>query len=400
MNENYDPTERRETPLLTQLRQTIHRDGPISVGRYMQMCLSHPEHGYYISQTAIGGEGDFITAPEISQVFGELVGLWAVVVWQQMGSPQRVRLVEIGPGRGTLMADALRAAANHPEFRAALTVDLVEISPVLRQAQEKTLSAASVRTGSVEIAWHSSFADIPDDAPIILIANEFLDTCSIDQFIVASNDTVDAHTLIHSQELTPECERRVGLDDNDGLIFLPTDEPRPEEEHESKSGKQIAPTETSGAILERPSEDCPLLAQLAARHARPSAALFIDYGHGDTGLGETLQAIRGHKHEHVLTSPGEADLSAHVDFARFGETCQSLGFAVDGPTTQAEFLGNLGAIQRASRLMSANPDQAMEIEAGLLRLMAPNGMGTRFKAIGVRHGDVPPLPGFPGSPNR
>ncbi|HUS97899.1 MAG TPA: SAM-dependent methyltransferase, partial [Hyphomicrobiaceae bacterium] len=230
------------------------------------------------------------------------------------------------------------------------------------RAQEAALSSAPF-----PVTWHSDFDEVPDDAPLILVANEYLDTRSVDQVI---------------EDGGTSRPRLIGLDAKGQLQFtgpggIAADEPNP------------------ATVWERPAEPCRLIDALARRVAHPVAGLLIDYGHDTTLAGETLQAVRGHKFEHILTSPGEADLSAHVDFAHFAGICGTLGLDVDGPLPQAEFLGNLGALQRASRLMSANPARAMEIETGMLRLMSPTGMGGHFKVIGVRDPALPPLPGFP-----
>jgi NADH dehydrogenase [ubiquinone] 1 alpha subcomplex assembly factor 7 len=343
----YDPEARRDTPLALKLKDIIRRVGPISVAEYMQTCLQDPEHGYYIKQLVIGRDGDFITASEISQIFGELIGLWSAVVWQQMGSPRRINLVELGPGRGTLMRDALRAAAKVPGFIDALDVHLVESNERLIRMQRKTLE-----TVSNTLRWHGSLQSVPK-GPVLLIANEFLDTAAVEQ-------SVDG------------AERRVTLDGRDRLVFAPA----------------------SGVIKES-QDHLALTMELASRASdAPLAALFIDYGHFETAAGETLQALRGHAAEHPLCSPGEADLTVHVDFAAFAAAIPREALAVDGPITQAEFLGRLGIVERASRLMHANPAKAAEIELSVARLIAPQGMGSRFKVIGIRSAHLPCLPGF------
>ena len=365
---DYDPEARRDTPLALKLKERIRRERPIAVAQYMQACLQDPEHGYYVTQPAIGGAGDFITAPEISQVFGELVGLWCVVAWQQMGSPTVVRLVELGPGRGTLMRDALRAAKVMPAFLAAVHVDLIETNTVLAATQRATLSDAGV-----PLAWWKNLADAPSDAPCLLVANEFLDALPVSQSVLDNG----AWT-----------ERVVTLDDAGRLAFGISDV--------NRMPDQGRFSQANAGDIDESRNETPLLHDLLERSRRaPLAALFIDYGHMRSSLGETLQAIRNHSFEHPLTSPGEADLTTQVDFQEFAEKAVATGLAVDGPATQAEFLGALGIVQRASRLMAANPRIAHEIEAGVARLISPTGMGTRFKAIGLRSASLPPLPGFP-----
>ena len=342
-----DPNARRDTPLARKLKERIRREGPLSVAEYMSACLHDPEYGYYVKQPAIGRDGDFITAPEISQIFGELIGLWSAIVWQQMGSPARVNLVELGPGRGTLMRDALRAARKVPGFFDAIAVNLIECNPILIDRQRATLSECAR-----PIAWSASLATV-SNAPSIVIANEFLDT-------------------IPACQLIDGIARRVSLDVAERLVFTPE----------------------VGTIAEQ-QDHTALIADLALRSANaPLATLLFDYGHLATAPGETLQALRAHRPEHPLTSPGEADLTVHVDFQAFATTAQDHALAVDGPITQGEFLGRLGIVERASHLMSANPTKAGDIELAVARLIAPQGMGSRFKAIGLRSPNLPILPGF------
>ncbi|MEQ1648171.1 MAG: SAM-dependent methyltransferase [Hyphomicrobiaceae bacterium] len=352
----YDPNARRDTPLLAGLKARIKRDGPIGIDAYMTECLQHPEHGYYRNRNAIGAKGDFITAPEISQIFGELIGLWCAIVWQQMGSPTQLRLIELGPGRGTLMADALRATARVPSFHAALSVTLIESSDALASEQKKTLSAVTL-----PLHWQSDFA-LPNenDQPTIIIANEFLDALPVSQ--------------MQRDDAGQPATRRVGLDADDQLIFIPAE----------RENAEIATNVDTGDLVKG------LLQPL-----KIAAALFIDYGHTKQGQRDTLQAVRAHKPEHPLTSPGEADLTNHVDFTDFSTRSTASGNLIAEPiTTQAEFLGNLGLVERAQRLIKANPDQTNMIEMSAGRLIAPQAMGTRFKVLGLRSPHLPPLPGF------
>ncbi len=366
----YDPRFRRDTPLALKLKDRIRRNGPITVAEYMTACLADPEHGYYVHRQAIGAAGDFITAPEISQIFGELIGLWAAVVWQQMGRPAQFRLIELGPGRGTLMRDALRALRIVPGIVEAAEVVLVEINEQLRDLQTKALAGSPWR-----ISWSR---EIPDRAamPSIVIANEFIDTVPIHQYAMQSDK---AWALRH-----------VGLDATDQLCFVmkPAEARRP--------SLDAKPGDIRGDGFQAYGSFCRQFAD-----SQPFAGLFLDYGHFSDGIGDTLQAMRAHAYEHPLTSPGEADLTVHVNFEAFAagaiDAWSRLGFklTVDTPVTQAEFLGSLGIMERTSRLMAANPAKAGEIEMGVARLMSPTGMGTRFKAIGLRSPHLPPLPGFP-----
>jgi SAM-dependent MidA family methyltransferase len=359
-----EPGTPRESPLETALKARISRDGPIGVADYIEACLHDPVHGYYRHQAAIGAAGDFVTAPEISQVFGELMGLWCAVVWQQMGSPSAVRLIELGPGRGTLMADALRAARIVPAFRQALQVELVESNATLVSVQRTGLAGEGV-----PITWSSELR--PGAGPTIVIANEFLDTLPMAQWVW--RDGVWR-------------TRRVGLNAAGALAFV-DDEP-----HVCAKLAAHVGTPREGDIYESREKAFDGLADKLAGVGSPLAALMIDYGHTSPGFGDTLQAVSSHRHAPPLATPGEADLTAQVDFAAFAKAVRRAGLATDGPLPQGEFLGRLGAIERTSRLMAANPGQAGTIEAGIARLMAPAGMGGRFQVIGIRSVDLAPLP--------
>ena len=369
--------EQRETPLAIKLKRRIRRDGPISVAAYMQACMLDDEHGYYRRQPAIGASADFITAPEISQVFGELIGLWCAVVWQRMGSPPHLNLVELGPGRGTLMRDALRAMRVVPGLHAALAVHLVDKNETLRAVQQATLADFGVA-----LAFHTEASRalmMPSNMapePTILIANEFLDALPVYQFEYRNGKWRD---------------RDVGLGGGgDQLAFEAdmTSSVTPPFLPEDAAPKEGDVFETSTQFSVLADEFLRTRAELA-----PFAALFIDYGHMKTGLGDTLQGVAGQAHVSPFHAPGETDLSVQVDFERFAAECRSAGLDTDGPLPQGEFLGRLGIMERASRLMAANPDKALAIETGVARLMAPSGMGSRFKAIGLSTG-LAPLPGF------
>lgn len=365
---SYDPTERRNTPLARQLKAHISAHGPITVSEYMSRCLWDEAHGYYATRSVIGGSGDFITAAEISQIFGELIGLWSGVVWQQvLGAPRPVTFAEFGPGRGTMMRDALRAAQIIPEFLAAARVHLVEMSATLKAEQKSALSEAGV-----PLSWGQNLAGFP--APAIIVANEFLDAWPVEQWVRTEEGWL---------------MRGVGLDARGELDFtVIADGARGDD-----FARRFADAPL-GAVVEtqRPERLADALNHVAA--SGPIAAIIIDYGHVGDISGDTLQAVRGHKMEHPLASPGEADLSAQISFFELASALHSASLEIDGPVTQAEFLGNLGIIERCGRLMHANPILAGEIEAGVARLIAPQGMGTRFKAIGVRSQGLPSLPGF------
>jgi NADH dehydrogenase [ubiquinone] 1 alpha subcomplex assembly factor 7 len=364
-----DPAAATPTPLARKLASLIARAGPWRVNDYMQACLLDPDYGYYRRRAALGREGDFITAPEISQVFGELIGLWCAVVWQQMGSPRAVRLIELGPGRGTLMRDMLRAVRAVPGFHAALNVCLVETNATLAGEQQAALADADV-----PVTWTTALNAGASDVPAIVIGNEFLDTLPVAQWVLAQG------------QWRARC---VGVARDGRLCFI-EGEPDPD----LRLPPEIAATAREGDVFETRT---PLLEGWAAQLAALSptlAALFIDYGHVTPVFGETLQAVREHRYADPLIAPGETDLTAQVDFAAVAAAMRSHGLACDGPNAQAEFLGVLGIAARASRLMHANPERAGEIETAIARLMAPGGMGTRFKAIGVRSPGLAPLPGL------
>jgi len=366
------PTGSQSTPLAQKIKDRIRREGPIPVSEYMRVCLGDPEHGYYRRQTAIGAGGDFTTAPEISQTFGELIGIWAAVAWRAMGAPERVDLVELGPGRGTMMADGLRAARVVPGFFQAVNVQLVESNAVLREAQRQTLTAFAHQ---VPITWHDAIAvDTAGQHPTIVLANEFLDALPICQLVFLEGRW-------H--------KRCVGLDADEQFTFVPGEEALPEHLPADRPPRD-------GDILEF-HPDFAWVAEVLQRWAtKPLAALFIDYGHTASAFGDTLQAVRQHRYASVFDRPGEADLTAHVDFSAFRRHCLDRGLAVDGPLAQAEFLVNLGLVERAEKLMSAaRPEEIGLIEAGVQRIVDPLGMGGRFKVVCVRSQDVPVLPPFP-----
>jgi SAM-dependent MidA family methyltransferase len=338
----------------------------------MALCLGHTRHGYYMTRDPFGAEGDFTTAPEISQMFGELIGLWAAHAWQAMGAPARFRLVELGPGRGTLMADMLRATRIVPGFQAALGVHLVETSPVLRARQAATLQG-------VAPVWHDTVADALD-GPVIVVANEFLDALPLDQFV-----------------MTPEGwrERLVGLDADGALVFGLSGSP-PLSPPQAGGGSGALPP--IGSVFEAPFAALDVVARLAGHVAREGgAALLIDYGALRCGFGDTLQAMQRHGFADPLAEPGEADLTVHVDFKRMGQAALKAGAALHGPATQRDVLLALGLAQRAQALsLKADAAQRASISSAFDRLTAPGeaGMGELFKVLALSQRNLPPLPGF------
>jgi len=354
--------------LKTELIRLIADEGPMPVSRYMALCLGHPRHGYYMTRDPFGASGDFTTAPEISQMFGEMIGLWAAHLWQAMGAPPRFRLVEIGPGRGTLMADMLRATRVMPGFHAAASVHLVETSPVLREIQAVTLA------GKAEPVWHDGIVTALE-GPVIVVANELLDALPLDQFAMTTQGWR---------------ERLVGLDGEGRLAFGLGGE--------TVSGEAFPPAAREGAVLEQPAAALRLVSEVAAHIAHHGGgALFIDYGAMRPGFGDTLQAMRGHAFVDPLAEPGEADLTAHVDFTRMAQAGLRSGAAAHGPVRQGEFLLALGLAERAQALTArATPAQAQAIGAAFDRLTerGETGMGDLFKVLGLSHPALPSLPGF------
>lgn len=341
-----------KNPLEQALRAEIEADGPLPLDGFMRRALFDPEHGYYTTSEPFGIDGDFITAPEISQMFGELLGLWAADMWQKMGSPDDIVLAEIGPGRGTLMADALRAIRRAaPAMLDTGTVCLVEASPRLRAAQAERLSDHAV-------TFTDRFGKVPK-GPMLLIANELLDALPIRQI------TVRGGALM---------ERCIGVQDG-ALVF--TDQPLLHEEPDD------LPDMKDGDVFEVSEEGRRLVEVVGTRLAvQGGAALFIDYGHGESAAGETLQAVRRHAFHAVLSDVGSADLTAHVDFAAMARAAVHGGAQAFGPISQRDLLRRLGVEPRLAQLVAkADPQTRDALVAAYHRLTDPDRMGTLFKAL-------------------
>jgi NADH dehydrogenase [ubiquinone] 1 alpha subcomplex assembly factor 7 len=340
------------TPLGARLLEEIANGGPLTIAEYMAACLSDPDHGYYMTREPFGASGDFVTAPEISQMFGELIGLWAVEAWQRMGRPAPFVLAEIGPGRGTLMADALRAARLLPDFERAARIVLVETSPRLEKIQRNRLKQH-------DISWARSVTELPA-GPAILIANEFFDALPVRQFVRSSDGW---------------SERMVGIEDH-RLAFA--DRPAPD-----FAGPQPPPAE--GTIVESAEASAEIMDILARRIAAQGGTLLaIDYGHDGEGHGDTLQAVRAHEFDPPLAHPGEADLTVHVNFQALASTARTAVATAWPLLTQGEFLLALGLLDRAGRLGAGKPaSMQADIRAAAERLASPNAMGTLFKVLCV-----------------
>ncbi len=358
----------RAPTLAGHLKALIRNEGPITVARFMAEALGHPQHGYYQRGEPIGAQGDFITAPEISQAFGEVLGAWCAFVWEGIGRPSPIALVELGPGRGTLMQDALRAIeAVAPDFAGALSVHLVETSPALRRAQADRLGGRPV--------WHDDPSGLPD-TPLIVLANEFF-------------DALPAHQLVARNGAWHE--RQVGISANGGFAFEIAGEPSP------LAGSVPGGIEASpdGAIFELNQATGAIAGEIAGRIAEHGgAALIVDYGHAASAAGETLQAVRNHAYAPVLDDPGEADLTCHVDFEALARA--ATGAAIHGPVSQRGFLIALGIEARAVKLQdSAKTKEARkEIATGVARLIDPRGMGSLFKILALSRPGQPTPPGF------
>ena len=361
----------KTSPLEIEIRRRIAAAGPMPVGEYMALCLGDPTHGYYITRDPLGARGDFVTAPEISQMFGELIGLWMAAVWKQMGAPDHIRIVELGPGRGTLMNDALRAARAMPGFRDALALHLVEISPVLRAQQERTLSA-------LPATWHAALDEVPKGAAII-VANEFFDALPVNQAVKIDGGW-------H--------ERQIEIDPSGKLAFTVAREPLPHFEQLLPPAVREAPERS---VFEWRADSVAM--DLGRRIAdEGGAALVIDYGHAESAAGETLQAVGQHAFADPLTAPGGLDLTAHVDFQALGRAVEAMGAHAFGPIEQSQFLHRLGIETRAAALKAKASSHAAvaDIDAALARLIGRGrtGMGTLFKVAAFAQSSVGVPPGF------
>lgn len=342
--------------LSAKLTHLIQADGPMTVEAFMRLCLHDPEFGYYAARPRLGADGDFITAPLVSQMFGELVGLWAVDAWTRLGQPAPFRLVEMGPGDGTLMSDLMRAARVVPTFRAAAGLWLVETSGPLMERQRERLAMHGPR-------WATSLAEVPPGATMILIANELLDCLPARQFVRTEAGWA---------------ERRVGLDAEGALIFGLSPAPNGFVPPAGLAG--VPP----GSVVEVSPAQEALGAEVGARIATDGgAALFIDYGRDRPEAGDTLQALLAHQKVDVLATAGEADLTVHADFPAFAAAARAAGAETTIIAGQGDFLRALGVALRADALATARPDQAGTIARQRRRLVDPDEMGTLFKVVCV-----------------
>lgn len=353
------------TDCAREIRRMIAAQGPIAIGEFMRVALTDARFGYYIRRNPISG--DFITAPEISQIFGELIGLYFVQLWEDHGRPRRFHLIELGPGRGTLMADILRAARLRPQFVDSAVIDLIEVSPALSEAQRRALA-------SWPVAWHGDLHDVPADAPAFIIANEFFDSLPVRQFVRAGE---------HWHE------RKIALD-RDQFCFVHHPEVAPEELIPARL--RDAPDR---AVFEFSSESQQIAKEMAARIVQTGGtALIIDYGHISSGFADTFQAVRSHRFADPLAEPGVADLTFHVDFEALTAAARSQKASVFGPIPQGQFLAALGIRERSEILSRSAPAYAQTIDSGVKRLIGDTQMGQLFKVLAFNAPGIPPPPGF------
>ncbi|WP_153768067.1 class I SAM-dependent methyltransferase [Labrenzia sp. CE80] len=354
--------------LKTRIKQRIAAQGPMTVADYMATCLGDPQSGYYTTRQVFGREGDFTTAPEVSQMFGELIGAFCLQAWERMGSPKSFQLVELGPGRGTLMSDLLRTAALRPAFIKAAELTFVEMSPKLRKQQEKKLAESGLQP---------RFAERPDQiesGPLIVVANEFFDALPIHQFVKTASGWL---------------ERLVGLDDAANLGFgLGA----------ARLADQDLPTSAAlapdGSVLETQPAANAIAEEIGARIAKDGGcALFVDYGYLQPAPGDTLQALFKHSYDDVFARPGEADLTAHVNFEALTTAATRAGAVAFPPLEQGEFLLRLGLLERAGALGAGKSHLQQEgIRDAVERLAAPNQMGQLFKVLALSNTPAPLSP--------
>ncbi|MEM7428435.1 MAG: SAM-dependent methyltransferase [Pseudomonadota bacterium] len=360
-------TDRKDTPLEAELKTQIAQDGPLPVAHYMALALGHPKYGYYMRGDPFGARGDFITAPEVSQMFGELIGVWCAAAYRFMGDPERFALVELGPGRGSLMADLLRAASVMPGFREAAELHLVETSPVLANQQKIKLKGAAG-----EMHWHAALDDVPD-MPLIVIANEFFDALPIQQMQLTEGGWRERVVGLQGDQLT------MGLG---GPASAPA----------------YAAAAEPGAIAEvSAARDAAarIIGQRIAVHG--GAGLIIDYGHMESACGDTLQAMSKHGYVDILERPGQCDVTSHVDFEALAAEIEAGGAKTHGPVPQGPFLLSMGLQIRAEKLREkAMRRQARHIDSAVERLAAREQMGELFKVLAVTHPDYPTPAPFEG----
>ena len=357
----------------------IRENGPLTIASYMSWCLHDPEQGYYPTHDPLGRDGDFITAPEISQMFGEVLGLSLIQSWRNMGEPKTVHLVEYGPGHGVMMNDILRAAKLDSGFFKGVRVWLIETSSTLETRQEKQLANCGV-----PVRWITSLDDIPEGSTLI-VGNEYLDCLPMRQFVMKDR----------FRESDGWHERVVDIDpgNENALTYAMLAAPV------SKADQKFLPRDISrfkqGDLLEIHPGLAQIIEDIKTRFEKtPGAALFLDYGPEETGCGDSFQALKKHKKVDPLAEPGLADLTAHVNFAALKKYAKVAGLSVYGPEIQSRFLSRLGIEVRAAMLSKSAPDAKSKISRQLHRLMDPEEMGSLFKAIAIQSSGLPRPLGF------
>eukprot|EP00981_Chlorochromonas_danica_P012167 scaffold4592_cov169-Ochromonas_danica.AAC.3 len=396
------PHKETASPLAHELSSLIQWRGPISMHEYMALSLHHSQHGYYHSnEEKIGQQGDFVTAPELSQLFGEMLGLWCYTAFLAMGSPKRIYLTELGPGKGTLMQDMLRVAKRFPAFRQAMRVQMVEASQSLRRVQQNALSISTpsgekVEDGKlylsqdgVEVVWQTYFHQTPQDAPFLVIGQEFLDAFPVHQFVYTTHGWREKLIDIDGSESSPYHFRVVLAN------------------KETPAAVSLLPRFVDADFLKNAKEGqaveiCPLATATCAAVAQrimlqTGAGLFIDYGLNHNPE-DSLRSFYRHSQRSVLSLPGQADMTADVDFAQCRRVIEKAGATALPLQTQGHFLASLGIVQRAQALIDQDhvtDEQAESIVGSLKMLLAPDQMGEKFKVLGVAHPSFAgQLPGF------
>ncbi|MGC4024983.1 MAG: class I SAM-dependent methyltransferase [Mesorhizobium sp.] len=354
--------------LASKIAGLIRTTGPLPVSDYMALCLFDPQHGYYTTRQPFGRDGDFITAPEISQMFGELVGAWLAAAWRDLGEPRGAILAEIGPGRGTLMKDILRTVTQiAPDLLANSSVHLIEASPRLTKIQQQTLESSGVTP-----TWHKAMSELPA-GPLLIVGNELFDAIPTRQYVRAEQGWR---------------ERCIGLNEQDELVFVAGPG--------SIDAALLPPDAASaqpGTIFEASPARSSLMQHIAERIAEQSgAALFIDYGHVEPGIGDTLQAVLDHQYDDPLANPGRADLTTHVDFAALAAAVRVAGL-IPHMTTQGDFLLRMGLLERAGSLgSSAGPAIREQLSEAVERLAGSEKMGNLFKVLAFSSSSKAPAP--------
>lgn len=359
--------------LASQIRRLIKIGGPLTVAHYMNEALHNPSLGYYKKRKPFGKNGDFITAPEISQMFGEMIGAWCLDCWQKLGSPNPILLVELGPGRGTLLSDLWRVTSVSKEFRDAVQICLIEKSPTLKTLQQHQLSLLDSPPSPV---WYENLSEVPDGT-ILMVANEFFDALPVHQFV--SGDAGWRERMV-------DCDP----DDPDRFRYVIAPNPTPATSYLSESSDVGEEVEISPMGLT-------IALEVATRISKcRGAALIVDFS--SKGAGFSLQAVREHQYHDPLVAPGEADLACAVNFEQLSSLATKSGVSVHGPLGQGEFLRSLGIDRRAENLMKNTgfdrTNSTNDINSQLRRLTEPHLMGELFKVLAITSNELRNLPGF------